>query len=246
MQNTTVNKLKNLGFSEKEIAVYFIILRRQQVRVSQIAKATSIKRSSIYYSLDKLIEKGFITQIIQEDKKYYIPEDVKKVFEQLLIEQKTTVKDILPDLKDMIGDNLIQPKIKIYKHKIGMKRLLDNILKCEEKVIRYYISDFNVEKLVGENFVESLVRKRIELGIEAMSLRSFEYNPKRYKNKLHSEQLRKTKFLPEKTKIKPYIAIFDNKVIIISSVKEKVGFIVESKDFADAQKVIFDLLWVNY
>ena len=239
----TVQKMKKLGFSEKEISVYFSILRQQRVRMSQIVKDIKIKRSSVYYAIDKLIEKGLIIQVIQEDKKYYIPENTKGAFDKLVVEQKNIVNDILPDLKNIIGDNLIQPKIKIYRHKLGMKKLLETILNCQEKMVRYYISDFNVENLVGEKFVDKLIQKRIKLEIKAKSLRSFKYKPKREQNILHSGQLRKVQFLPEKVKIKPYMAIFDDKVIVISSVREKLGFIIQSQDFADAQKIIFELLW---
>jgi len=240
-----IQKMKKIGFSEKEISVYFSILRQQRVRISQVVKDTKIKRSSVYYAIDKLTGKELITQVIQEDKKYYIPENIKEAFSNLVVEQKNIVSDILPDLKNIIGDNSIQPKIKIYRHKIGMKRLLGNILNCQKKTVRYYISDFNVERLVGEKFLDKFIEKRIEIGIRAKSLRSFKYKPRREKKGLHSEQLREVRFLSDKADIKPYMAIFDNKVIVISSVKEKLGFIIESKDFAEAQKTIFDLLWNN-
>lgn len=41
------------------------------------------------------------------------------------------------------------------------------------------------------------------------------------------------------------MAIYDNKVVVISTKEEKLGFIIESQEFAQAQKVIFDMLWDN-
>ena len=57
------------------------------------------------------------------------------------------------------------------------------------------------------------------------------------------EQLRQVKFLSKEDKIKPYICIYDNKVAVISTRKEKLGFIIESKEYAEAQKAIFDMIW---
>jgi len=39
------------------------------------------------------------------------------------------------------------------------------------------------------------------------------------------------------------MCIYDNKVVIISAKEERVGFIIESHEFAEAQKTIFDLIW---
>ncbi len=234
--------MEQLGFSEKEIKVYFTILKYQRVRVSQITKDTNIKRTSIYYAIDKLLDKNLITVVIQEDKKYYIPEDPKKSLNQLVTEQKNIVDDILPSLKNIIGDDVIHPKIKIYRQKEGIKRMMWTMLDCREKLVRYYLYDPSVEEFVGEKFLNEFTEKRISLEIKVKTFRSLDYKPMREEKKLGSKELREVLYLPKNIKIKPSISIFDDKIVVISP-KEKLGFVVQSQDFTDAQKTIFDLLW---
>lgn len=102
-----------------------------------------------------------------------------------------------------------------------------------------------MEELLGESLVDAFVKKRINQGVKSLALRSFEYKPLREKTKSQREQLRDVKYMPEGLKVKPYICIYDNKVVMISSKEEKFGFIIESKEFAEAQKQIFDMIWNN-
>ncbi len=37
--------------------------------------------------------------------------------------------------------------------------------------------------------------------------------------------------------------VYDNKVAIISSRKENYGVIIESREFADLQSMLFEMLW---
>ena len=237
------DKLKDLGISRKEALIYIAVLKTKKATVAQIAGATEIKRTTVYHCLDSLIEKGLVSKTIKDSKKYYFAEDPKESLNNLLREQKDAIAGVLPELKNIFGQDSFQPEIRIYRYKSGLKKVFEDILTCQEKIDRYYISDFNVEDLLGEKFVDEFVKKRIKTGIKSLSLRSFKYKPRREKGIPHTKQLREARFMPEGIDIKPYICIYDNKVAVISSKEERLGFIIESKDFSDAQKAIFDIIW---
>ncbi len=236
-------QLENLGFSEKEADVYLAVLKLKEATILQLAKITNIKRTTVYHLIDGLAEKGLVNKIIKNDKKYYLAENPKESLNNLLAEKKNIINSISPDLKNIFGQGALIPEIRIYRNISGIKKIFDDILTCEEKLCRYYIHSFNIEDLLSEKAVDNFVKKRIELGIKSLSLRSFKYKPKREKGVFHAKQLREVKFLPESAIIKPYICIYDNKVVVISTKEERIGFIVESKEFADAQKAIFDMVW---
>ena len=100
-----------------------------------------------------------------------------------------------------------------------------------------------MEDLLGEDFLNDFIKKRVKAGIRSLSLRAFKYKPFREKGIIHQKLLREVRFIPENIEIKPYMCIYDNKVVIISAKEEKVGFIIESHEFAEAQKTIFDIIW---
>jgi HTH-type transcriptional regulator, sugar sensing transcriptional regulator len=240
----TIGKiLESIGLKGKEIEVYLAIIKLGSGSIVQIAKTTGIKRTTVYHCIEDLMEKGFVTKFIKDDKKIYIAEDPKVSLDNYLRDKENAIKAAVPELKNIFGIGSIQPEIKIYRNISGIRKILEDLLECKEKISRYYLSEALLEELMGEEFVGQFVRKRIKAGITSLSLRAFEkYHPQWEKNETHAHQLRKVKFLPEKYFVKPYITIYDNKVVVISA-EEKIGFIIESKEFAKAQKAIFDMIW---
>lgn len=193
--------------------------------------------------MEELIDKELTAKITKDDKTYYFANDHKSSLNSLLIQQKEIIESVLHDLKNLLGKGAVIPEIKIYHNIAGLRSIFEDLLNSKEKIARYYVCDFNTDELLGIEFVDKFVKKRIEAGIKSLSLRSFKYKPEREKELTHAKQLREVKFLPEGVELAPYMCVYDNKVVIISSKKEMVGFIIESQEFAEAQKAIFDLIW---
>jgi len=53
--------LTKLGFSDKEIAVYLAILKNGKISPANIAKATSLKRTTAYSVAEELVKRGVVT-----------------------------------------------------------------------------------------------------------------------------------------------------------------------------------------
>jgi sugar-specific transcriptional regulator TrmB len=241
MENIT-KKLETLGIIGKEAEIYLELLKLKQSPLTNLAKAANVKRTSVYYCLDALIKKGLVGVIVKNNKKLYYPEEPKDGLGGLVAQQKSAVEDLLPQLKDIFGKGSSLPTIKMYYNTAGIKNIFEDVLSCKEKVGRYYVSDFSVDELLGDVFLKSFVKKRIAAGIKSLSMRTSSYAPKRETEMQSSKQLRETKIMPEGVNFSPYMCVYDNKTVVIS-VKEKMGFIIESQEFATAQKTIFDTIW---
>jgi sugar-specific transcriptional regulator TrmB len=235
--------LKILELNEKEAKIYRAILRARRATVIELAKATNIKRTTVYHCLDALVEKGLINRIITDSHKYYYAEDPEESLKAMVKEKEEAIKKLIPDLKSIFGTELYQPEIRLYRNTAGLRKMYEDVLNAKEKVARYYLSSTNLEELLGQNFVDDFVEKRIEKKIMSLALRSFEYKPEREKGTTHAKQFREVRFVPENIIIKPYICVYDDKVAMISTKDEKLGFIVQSHEFAEAQKAIFDMIW---
>ena len=244
MENIS-EKLKSLGIDGKEADIYLALLRLKKATIIQLAKNTSIKRTTVYHIIDDLIAKGLVFRYGKDGSKNYVAENPEVALKKMVENSQETVRDVLPDLKKIFGSALIHPEIRIFENENGIKKVLEDVLASQEKTCRYYVSDFNLEEFVGKSFVDQFVKKRIEAGIHSLSLRSFKYKPEREQETTHAKQHREVRFMPEGMEMKPYMCIYDNKVAVISSKEEKLGFIIHSKEFADAQKTIFDMLWNN-
>lgn len=234
-------QLEIIGISGKDTEIYLELLRLREATVIQLSKQTKIKRTSVYYCLDSLIEKNLISLSIKNGKKLYYPEDPKQSLSSLVEQKKSAVEQLLPQIKNIYGSGSDHPAIKVYYNLNGIKNIFEDVLSCKEKVARYYVSDLNIDELLGEAFLKSFVKRRVTGKIKSLSLRTTNYTPGREKSE---NQLRETRIIPEGLSFAPYMCIYDNKSVIISA-KEKIGFIVESQEFANAQKALFDFVWKN-
>ena len=63
--------LENLGWSDKEAAVYLAILGHGSLIISDISKYSKINRVTVYDTIEKLMQKGAISKTIRNNRKYY-------------------------------------------------------------------------------------------------------------------------------------------------------------------------------
>lgn len=243
--NSIEKNLEEVGIGGKEAEVYTAILKMKKATVIQLAKAANIKRTTVYHCLDDLIEKGLIVKLVKDDKTFYVAEDPKESLSNFLQAKKNAIDSVLPELKNIFGKEGIQPEIRVYRTLNGIRNLFEDVLTCQEKKERYYLTGFELEEFLGEDFATKFVKKRIKAGIKSHTLRSFKYKPEREKGVIHSKELLEVRYIPDHINIRPYMCIYDNKVAFISAKEGKLGFLIESKEFAEMQKVIFDMIWDN-
>ena len=117
------NLLKELGFSEKEIRVYAVILEQGKTTPANISKITSIKRSTVYSIAKELLDKGVITEDVGSSQTFLValpPEDLKNIIkkdERELQSKKALIEQTITELQDFTKNTKYSiPKIKfIYK-----------------------------------------------------------------------------------------------------------------------------------
>ena len=63
--------LRLVGLSDGEIKVYSALLDIGKAPVSRIHEKTGIERRNIYDILNKLIERGLITYVFENDKRFF-------------------------------------------------------------------------------------------------------------------------------------------------------------------------------
>lgn len=233
------NFLKSLGLKEKDQEIYLALLELADASILQLSLKTGIKRPTIYDSLRRLIDKGLITSYIERGKRRFSAENpakIKNVIEGML----EAVDKFLPELQKTWTPHSA-PKAKIYEGEEGLKKLTEEAFQCKEKMIYSIGSAEIARQAIGTNI--GFTRRRVKNKIFAKNIRIKDEPVKKNYLEKQREELREVRFLPKNIKFPAIINIFDNKVAVSASKKERVGFLIESNDFAEAMKTIFQLLW---
>jgi sugar-specific transcriptional regulator TrmB len=239
--------LITLGFTQKEASVYLALLELGKRTVSPIARSANINRTTVYDILDSLIAKGLVSASGKEPLQEYLAESPEKIInmvERQIKKNQLTLQSALslvPQLKSIhnISD---RPKVRFYEGKEGLEQVYEDTLTSHETILAYANVD-DMHKVLPEYFPKYYPR-RVKKGIH---IRAITPSNKAGIDRIskNKEEARESALVPVgKIHFSPEINIYDNKVMI-ASLKEKLGIIIESKEISDAMKTIFEMAWAE-
>ena len=122
------NIFRGMGLEDKEIDVYLTLISLKSAPVSVIAKASKQPRTSIYFILDKLQEKGFVAEVESGKIIQYVAEPPEKLINHAQemqtkfhrIEQQ--IQDAIPLLSSLVSPSATAPRVTLLHGIDGMKK----------------------------------------------------------------------------------------------------------------------------
>lgn len=96
--------LKQLAFTDKEIAVYLCILEAGKLSAAAVSRITKINRTTVYSVSKELIKKGVIHEDLGGTNRYYTalpPEELRTLYkaeEKTLAEKKRSIEQLITEL----------------------------------------------------------------------------------------------------------------------------------------------------
>lgn len=129
-------ELQELGLSEGESEIYLALLKLGNANIMQLAKQTGRHRTHIYDTIEKLKEKGLISESITDNKKVFIASDPQNILDYLK-EKEEKAKLIVEELKK--NQNLPKEEIIVetFKGKSGLMSAFRDILREKKDYVGY-------------------------------------------------------------------------------------------------------------
>ncbi|MFA5051212.1 MAG: helix-turn-helix domain-containing protein [Patescibacteria group bacterium] len=233
--------LKDFGLSEKEGKIYLANLELGATTVQELAKKSEIKRTTVYTVIEDLKKKGLISEMKKGAKTLFVPEEPEKLA-RLISEREKKFKEILPELKSIYNLAPQKPRVRFYEGKEGIKNILEDVLKTGKNYYHVDPSEQDLIKLVGENYLDELVKRRVENKIFCQVIWNKEPWAEKQTEK-NKEVLRESKWLPKEYRLPTREYIYGDKVALMFLEKEPTGLIIEDKNIADLQRLFFETLW---
>lgn len=148
--------LDEFGLTKNEQAIFLAIVKKGTISATAIAKHTGLNRPYVYYALERLLEKGYISQIMIKGKKHFNAIDLDQI--SILEEHKLELfKKYLQDLKKFQQKEKNQVEVEVWKGKYAIrnvhKKILAEVKKGEE------ILYLGLKEEVMENFEPIFIRK---------------------------------------------------------------------------------------
>jgi len=236
---------KNLGLSDKEAAVYTAILELGDSTIQPIAGRAGVKRTSIYYFIDHLVELGLIEQVKIRGRMHYkarSPEYLVSLQKQRLEE----IQGALPQFLSIYNESTSKPRISYFEGPEQMKQIMLEELRHKEIRFIWPIKEI-VEMIGGAEFMAGLVRQIKAKGIKVQTLR-FPDQELKYEgsHNVKNDEWREIRYAKPGTSFPVAIGIYDqDTVAFLSNKKEGFGILIESSELAQGMRILFDLYWVQ-
>jgi len=224
--------LKRIGLSESETKIYLTLLKLGKSGIGSLAEESGVHRTNIYSILDKLKEKGLVSDLKEEGKTIFKVNDPSNLLNYLKENEEAILK-VIPDLKKLQGVIKEKVGVDVFRGEKGMKSAFKEIIRTKEDVVgfgmtgqlRKYMPIFALQ------WIRDIKKYKIKnkyIYVEGTAI---------------DEQYFEVRTLPKEFSSPVSTQIFGDKVLISIWEPILVGILIKSKEVSDNYKKHFELLW---
>ena len=241
--STISQKLQTAGLSKKEADIYLALLELGEANIAQIVKKATIKRSTVYETLELLKRRGLVSQGRLKKRTIFYAESPEKIPESLEAKRQA-VEEAMPELLSLMNLLDKKPKIKYYDGIAGVKEVFEDTLRYPDQEI-LTLFPYPYINLGEDYFQDYYLPERVKRKIWSRAIIPDTPANKEFAAYLRENAITNTKFVSD-----PAFKVFDIEIKIygdnklgIISYKEDLGLIIESKKIYDGLKAIFETMW---
>ena len=239
----TEERLKNIlsyfGINKKPISVYIDLLKNKGSSALQISKRTGIHRSNTYDALRYLIEKGFVKEVLEKDKRTFVaisPDKIKDFIE----EKNKEFELILPHLNELKDKNHLDNSIDISEGPFALRAAARDLLYLDSPIITYGASDETVEAF-GRPFLNEFHKERIKKRIFMRHI--YNNSAKSRINYLSKKPYTEARCLSGKYDTNVCTVVCKDLVLLFIFSRPLIIIKIKNKSVADSYKRYFEIMW---
>jgi sugar-specific transcriptional regulator TrmB len=251
MQKENLAILKEIGLTEGETKVYYSLFELGETSVGPISNKSGVTHAKVYPILSKLINKGLVSHVIKEGRKYFSATNPNNLIEFIdmkvrnLEEEKTKIKSIIPSL---LANQKAQEKVqysRVFEGFRGLRALFYELFNQNKgaEILVFGLDDLLVHEgfISFFSFYHSLRRERkistkIIFRNEVKAIIKEKYDAKHLFSKSD-----KIKYLNLGFPTGAFI--FKDHVITIVYDEGVTVFDIKSKQNAERYKIFFNSIW---
>lgn len=178
------NFLRELGLTHKEVLIYITLLKLGPQAASVISRKTHIARSSTFFHLDHLIQKGFVKREARANLQYFcaIPPDHLR---HLLIRKRQRAEDhleafegLLPQLKGLCPQFSTESKVSYFEGVEGICKMID-LVSMKDEPSYFILSEQlhpKIDLYIRRNYISrcrEMKSKTQMIGVEGEKMRDY-------------------------------------------------------------------------
>ena len=238
-----IEQLAELDMNGRQAKVYMALLQLGSASAIELAKHTGFKHPTVYDVLDILKSKHLVSESFSGGRKRFCAEDPANL-QEIENRRKNALDSVLPGLRELYLGGTRRPRIHFYSGPEAQYEVDEGLLNVKSGEYFYFGSVQEMFQRNTEEYLAEFYRRRIARGIWSNAIRNPSKEIPLDYMQPGPENLRRVRYLP--APISEDIAglyLYDEKIAIISAVKEKYAIIIESHDLFVLVKTIWQCRW---
>jgi sugar-specific transcriptional regulator TrmB len=245
--------LQIIGLSEDEIKIYLELLESGQATAGELAKRLGIVRPTVYNYLQKMTDKGVVERSLKHGIRSFSaqsPDKLDRLFEakqKEIEQQRNNFKIQIPQLMGKFGKKNTPPKIKIFEGE-EIKNIFNDIINYRDIDTYSFWPVNNILQSLGHDYWIWNNRERVQNNTRIFAIRpeSKDVSAKEAPyTAACKELLREVRIAPKEIDFSMGYWIYKNKVAMLSSTRERIGFIIESEEMIEMLKTQWKFIWAQ-
>lgn len=240
--------LETIGLTKTEIKVYLALLELGSSTTGPIVEKSQASSSKIYEILEKLMQKGLVSFVVESGMKYFEAAppsrllDYMKEKEELLIKQREALLHFIPELELKQKYSKYKSEATIFRGLKGVKTAYEDILKTLKSGEEYYVSGGMMQHKAYFAYIAEFHQRRSKMGIKVKLL--YTDLAKSIANNIKNLHGTKIKFAPNQFFSACFVVMYYTKTLITVASKEDLTlFQIDNKEITDSFIAQFKLLW---
>jgi len=226
--------------------VYLAVLAHGRAGVSTVAADTKMNRRNIYDTVNTLLDKGLLFEIVGERERHLVAVSPEKLME--MVEAKEIIlASVMPHLRELYHQDHVREGAVMYKGAEGYKQYLQNILNVRQDVYRIGIKhdwEYGTRGEFGAWFTRELHKRNIRVRRLVDGNAREEFMQSNVKANFVGEY----RFLPKEYTTPAIVDVFGDHTVagidpIIESFESAKLYVMVSRELADAWRVWFRFMW---
>ena len=232
--------LENMGLTNAESKIYQYLLKEGASLAGLITRNTGIHRRTVYDALERLIQKGLVSYIKTNNRKYFEAVEPSRLID-ILHEQEDNIKMIMPELQGLHNLSLLAKEKNetiFYRGKQALKSVFDDQLRVGKEIL-IFAGSADVNEIL-KHYFPHFDNERMKRNIKVrMIINESERSSKQIKKIPLAEKRFVNKEVP--TPVGTYV--YGNNVAIVAWMETPVAIVIRLNLIADEYRNMFNLLW---
>lgn len=233
--------LERSGLTKNEGKIYIALIRSGPLMAGNITEKTGIHRRNIYDSIERLMQKGLVSYIIKNNRKWFQASDPERLL-HIMEEQKGRIINdklrLAKEIKKLKPHLRESHDVRFFKGKEGIKTVFEDILATGENYVGYGPGE-QIEKIL-RFYMPGYIKRRLKKRIKPKLI----YNESAHNRKYVRTPLTESRFLPDEFSSHAALRIYGSKVaIILFSEAEPLAIVIDNRSIAEGYRKYFNVIW---